>query len=85
MNSEQKQRNRESSGRELHHWLLLGQDQQRDAIVRMHKQGWTDHGIAAATRLSVEAVRRILGEPPDASATTNAATVPTDQQGYPPR
>jgi hypothetical protein len=48
--------------RELHHWLLLSRAQQLDAIRRMHNKGQSDYAIAAATRLSVEQVRRLLGE-----------------------
>ena len=46
--------------RELLHFLLLDPAQQAEAIRRMAAQGWSDHGIAAATRLSVEQVRRVL-------------------------
>lgn len=48
--------------RELIHFLLLAPDEQLAAIYRLHRLGWSDYGIAAATRLSVEAVRRALGE-----------------------
>lgn len=47
----------------LHHFLLLDRDQQAQTIRRMANTGWSDSSIAAATRLSVEQVRRILAEP----------------------
>ncbi|HEX4050500.1 MAG TPA: hypothetical protein VHY19_06460 [Steroidobacteraceae bacterium] len=47
---------------ELHHFLLLDAEQQAHAIRRMAAQGWSDYGIAAATRLSVEQIRQILAE-----------------------
>jgi hypothetical protein len=49
--------------RELVYFLMLTPVEQAAAIQRMSNQGWTDYGIAGATRLSVEQVRRILGEP----------------------
>lgn len=49
--------------RELVYFLMLTRAEQAAAIKRMAAQGWTDHGIAAASRLSVEAVRRILAGP----------------------
>ncbi|MBX5462977.1 MAG: hypothetical protein IRZ28_18050 [Steroidobacteraceae bacterium] len=45
----------------MHHWLALSPEQQADAIRRLAALGWTDHGIASATRLAVEQVRRLLG------------------------
>ena len=36
-------------------------DELRVACVELHSRGFSDHDIAAATRLSVEAVRRLLG------------------------
>jgi hypothetical protein len=47
--------------RELVYFLMLTPDEQRAAVTRMAGAGWSDHGIASATRQSVEAVRRILG------------------------
>lgn len=44
------------------HFRLLSRNQQAAAIHRLAATGMTDHGIASATRLSVEMVRRILGE-----------------------
>ena len=46
--------------RELMHFLLLTPTEQAAAIRRLAAQGWTELGIAAATRLSVEMVRRVL-------------------------
>lgn len=48
--------------RELHHFLLLDSDAQLQAVLRLHRSGMSDNGIASATRWSVEAVRRALGE-----------------------
>jgi len=44
------------------HFDALSRDEQRAAIQRLALDGMSDYGIAAATRLSVEAVRQILGE-----------------------
>jgi hypothetical protein len=46
--------------RELMHFLLLPADQQAQVIRRMAAAGWSDQGLAAATRLSVEQIRRLL-------------------------
>lgn len=48
--------------REMHYFLLLSHDEQRDAIQRLAAGGMSDYTIAAATSLSVEMVRNILGE-----------------------
>jgi hypothetical protein len=53
-----------STPRELVYFLMLSQEEQAAAIKRMARLGWSDHGIAAATRFSVEQIRRILGERP---------------------
>ncbi len=42
------------------HFDELTREQREDAIKRMAAEGWTDHGIAAATRLSIEMVRQVL-------------------------
>lgn len=47
-------------GRELLHFSLLSPEQQADAIRRLSAQGISDFTIAAATRLSIEMIRRIL-------------------------
>ena len=44
------------------HFQLLSQGEQAAAIRRLAAQGWSEYGIAAATRLSVEMIRRILAE-----------------------
>jgi hypothetical protein len=51
-----------SAPREIAHFLLLTQDEQASAILCLAAQGWSEYGIAAATRLSVEQVRRVLAE-----------------------
>ena len=48
--------------RELHHFLLLTREEQHAAIRRLASAGMNEYSIAAATRLSVEMIRRILGE-----------------------
>ena len=47
---------------ELRHFAELPPEAQRGAIQRLAARGYTDTSIAAATRLSVEQVRRVLGE-----------------------
>lgn len=42
------------------HFRILTQAEQQAAIRRMAVDGWSDYGIASATRLSVEQVRRTL-------------------------
>jgi hypothetical protein len=51
----------------MNYFLLLTPDEQRAAIHRMHRAGMGDYTLAAATGLSVEMIRRILGptEPAD--------------------
>lgn len=46
--------------RELVHFLLLSPDEQAQAIRRLAALGWSENGIAHATRLSVEQIRRLL-------------------------
>lgn len=58
----QQKEQRMNSNRELHHFLLLPRQQQIEAIYRLHVSGMSDYGIASATRLSVEQIRRLLGE-----------------------
>jgi uncharacterized protein YoaH (UPF0181 family) len=48
--------------RELVHFLMLTHEEQVAAIYRLHRLGWSDYAIAAATRLSVEMVRQLIGE-----------------------
>lgn len=43
----------------MHYFALLSPDEQAAAIRRLSLSGMSDHGIASATALSVEAVRRI--------------------------
>lgn len=51
--------------RELQHFLQLDHSQQCQAIRRLAAEGLSDHTIAAATRLSVEMIRRLLAERDD--------------------
>jgi hypothetical protein len=46
----------------MNHFLLLTNEEQRGAIRRLSKSGFSDYGIAAASGLSVEMIRQILGE-----------------------
>jgi len=46
----------------LWHFVCLDRQQQEDAIRRLALLGHGDHTIARATLLSVEQVRRVIGE-----------------------
>jgi hypothetical protein len=46
----------------MSYFLLFDQDEQRRAIARLAASRVSDYTIAAATGLSVEMIRRILGE-----------------------
>lgn len=50
--------------RELHHFMKLAVDEQKAAIHRLADQRMGEYAIAAATMLSVEQVRQILGDRP---------------------
>ena len=50
------------SAADLHYFAMLTHDEQRAAIQRMAAQGMSDQTIAAATKLSVEMIRAIIGE-----------------------
>lgn len=65
-----------SAPRELAHFLLLTQAEQAAAIRRMASTGWTEHGIAAATRLSVEQVRRVLAGASDPASLNGHPIIP---------
>jgi hypothetical protein len=45
-------------------FVTLSQQEQREAIQRLSRDGMSDHDIAAATKLSTEQVCQILGQPP---------------------
>jgi hypothetical protein len=49
---------------ELLHFLRLTQAEQAAAIRRLAAEGWSELSIAAATKLSVEMIRRVLAEKP---------------------
>jgi ABC-type phosphate/phosphonate transport system ATPase subunit len=51
-----------SRERELSHFLLLERREQEAAIRRLASSGMGDYGIAAASGLSVEQVRRVLAK-----------------------
>lgn len=46
----------------MRHFHALGQRQQAEAIRRLAATGMTEHGIARATALSVEMIRRVMAE-----------------------
>lgn len=48
--------------REMHYFQLLSCKEQKAAIQRLANSGMSDYGIAAATALSVEQIRIVLGE-----------------------
>ncbi len=56
--------------RRLNYFLLLTREEQREAIARLARDGMSDSTIAAATRLSVEMIRKILGEIRSSEAST---------------
>lgn len=51
-----------STPRELLQFLLLSPTEQATAIRRLHLSGMSETTISAATKLSVEQVRKILTE-----------------------
>ena len=53
--------------RELLYFRLLDRAEQEAAVRRLSASGMGDYGIAAATGLSVEAVRRVLAERAEAA------------------
>ena len=63
-----------SRERELLHFRLLGQEEQRQAIHRLAVAGMSDATIAAATALSVEQVRRTVGQRASATEHTPPRT-----------
>lgn len=48
----------------MHHFHTLSPEHQADALRRLAALGYSDHGIASASGLSVEFVRRVLGSKP---------------------
>jgi hypothetical protein len=48
--------------RARHHFYAMTREQVADAVRDMKAMGFSDYAVAAATRLAVEEVRRILGE-----------------------
>jgi uncharacterized protein YoaH (UPF0181 family) len=46
----------------MYNFVRLTHDEQRQAIRRLAADGMSDYGIASATRLSVEQIRRLLAE-----------------------
>jgi hypothetical protein len=66
-----------SSRPELQDFLALSAEQQAQVIRRMAAAGWSDQGIASATRLSVEQVRRVLAPAPSKEAHCPRSGIPT--------
>jgi len=60
--------------RELMHFLLLTPEERAAAIRRLAAQGWSELSIAAATRLSVEMIRRVLAT--EAETNTDTGRLP---------
>lgn len=52
----------EYDAQRLRHFAALDREQQAQAIQRLAATGYGDNTIASATGLSVEMIRRILGE-----------------------
>jgi DNA-directed RNA polymerase specialized sigma24 family protein len=48
--------------RELHHFMLLSESEQRAAIVRLAKSGMNPHSIAAACGIAVAQIHMILSQ-----------------------
>jgi hypothetical protein len=48
--------------RRMHYFAMLSREEQARAIHRLSQSGMSDHGIASATMLSTEMIRKILGE-----------------------
>jgi hypothetical protein len=53
-------------GGAMHYFEMMSEADRLSTIYRMAKNGWRDYAIAAATKLSVASVRKILGERPAA-------------------
>jgi ABC-type phosphate/phosphonate transport system ATPase subunit len=51
----------------MHAFQVLTRDQQQQAIRRLAALGWSEHGIAHATQLSTEQIRRVLAEREEAT------------------
>lgn len=51
-----------SDAARMRHFHTLDRSRQAEAIRRLAATGMSDHGISHATQLSLEQVRRILGE-----------------------
>jgi ABC-type phosphate/phosphonate transport system ATPase subunit len=53
-----------SADAHMNYFVMLSREEQHEAIHRLANSGMSDYAIAAATRLSVEMIRVILGEKP---------------------
>lgn len=55
----------------MRHFATLDREQQAQAIRRLANLGWSESSIAAASRLSVEQIRRVLAELHPAKSESN--------------
>jgi hypothetical protein len=46
----------------VNQFLLLNEQERRDAITKLARSGMGDHAIASITALNVEMIRRILAD-----------------------
>ena len=46
----------------MHYFALLTRDEQAEAIIRMAAQRMSESTISAATQLSIEQIRQVLGQ-----------------------
>lgn len=46
----------------LLYFTLMTRTEQEATIVKMFNSGWTELGISAATKLSIEQIRRVIGQ-----------------------
>jgi hypothetical protein len=53
----------DAGARRLLWWNTLSREEQVSAIRRLSAGGMSDHDIAGATKLSVEAIRQVIGRP----------------------
>jgi hypothetical protein len=53
-----------ANDKRMSHFALLTADEQRAAIARLANSGMSESTIAAATMLSIEMIRKILGKSP---------------------
>jgi ABC-type phosphate/phosphonate transport system ATPase subunit len=52
-----------SADSHMHYFAMLSREEQHQAIHKLSNGGMSDYAIAAATKLSIEMIRFILGQP----------------------